>query len=49
MYSTLFSLAMKYGSKILIGLAAFLLLLGLYFHWKNSIFNEGYNKATAEW
>jgi len=49
MYSTLFSIAMKYGSKILIGLTAFLLLLGLYFHWKNSIFNEGYNKATAEW
>ncbi len=49
MYSALFSLAMKYGSKILIGLAAFLLLLGLYFHWKNSIFDEGYNKATAEW
>jgi len=40
---------MKYGSKILIGLTAFLLLLGLYFHWKNSIYNEGYDKATVEW
>ena len=49
MYSALFTLAAKYGSKILIGLASFLLLAGLYFYWKNSIYNEGYDKATAEW
>jgi len=47
MYSALFTLAAKYGSKILIGLASFLLLAGLYFYWKNSIYNEGYDKAAA--
>lgn len=49
MYSALFSLAMKYGSKILIGLGVFLFLTGLYFYWQHKIYTEGYDKATAEW
>lgn len=49
MYSALFNLAMKYGSKILIGLAAFLLVIGMYFYWENQVYSEGYDKATAEW
>lgn len=49
MYSTLFTLAAKYGSKILIGLGVFLFLTGLYFYWQHKIYTEGYDKATAEW
>ena len=49
MYSMLFTLAAKYGSKILIGLGVFLFLTGLYFYWQHKIYTEGYDKATAEW
>lgn len=49
MYSLLFSLAAKYGSKILIGLGVFLFLTGLYFYWQHKIYSEGYDKATLEW
>lgn len=49
MYSMLFTLAAKYGSKILIGLGVFLFLTGLYFYWQHKIYMEGYDKATAEW
>lgn len=49
MYSMLFTLAAKYGSKILIGLGVFLFLTGLYFYWQHKIYTEGYDKATIEW
>lgn len=49
MYSALFTLAAKYGSKILIGLGVFLFLTGLYFYWQHKIYTEGYDKATIEW
>lgn len=49
MYSFIVKIAIQYGSKILIGVVAFLLVTGLYFHWKNQVFKAGYEKATAEW
>src|SRR5574343_532968 len=49
MYSMLFTLAAKYGSKILVGLGVFLFLTGLYFYWQHKIYTEGYDKATVEW
>lgn len=49
MYSMLFTLAAKYGSKILIGMGVFLFLTGLYFYWQHKIYTEGYDKATSEW
>jgi len=49
MYSVLFTLATKYGSKILIGLGVFLFLTGLYFYWQHKIYTEGYDKAEAKY
>lgn len=49
MYSMLFTLAAKYGSKILIGLGVFLFLTGLYFYWQHKIYAEGYDKAEAKY
>ena len=49
MYSALFTLATKYGSKVLIVLTAFLLLVGLYWYWEHKIYSEGYDKAEAKY
>lgn len=49
MYSVLFTLATKYGSKILVGLGVFLFLTGLYFYWQHKIYTEGYDKAEAKY
>ena len=49
MYSFLFTLATKYGSKILVGLGVFLFLTGLYFYWQHKLYTEGYSKAEAKY
>lgn len=49
MYSALFTLATKYGSKVLMALTAFLFLAGLYWYWEHKIYSEGYDKAEAKY
>lgn len=49
MYTILLRLATQYGSKLLLGAVALAVLSVTYLHWRNGIYDTGYNAAAAKW
>ena len=49
MYSLIFTIARKYASKVLIGILVFLVLTGIYLHWRNSLINQGRDAERVKW